>query len=173
MGGSIGVASVIGEGSTFWIRLPVELRDTSTSAEPSIDSDQRQTFPGEQAAGKKRSILYIEDNPANLKLVERIVKRQYDFSLMSAITAEEGLNLATTRQPDLILLDINLPDMDGYAVLHRLKTQSPPSNIPVIALTANAMHSDVRKGKGAGFDDYLTKPINIAELTNTLKKYLG
>ncbi len=173
MGGSIGVTSAVGEGSTFWIRLPVERLHTSTNAEPSIDSGQSQILSGEQTSNKKRSILYIEDNPANLKLVERIVQRRRDFSLISAITAEEGLNLARTCQPDLILLDINLPDLDGYVVLDKLKAQVPPNNAPVIALTANAMHSEVRRGKNAGFDDYLTKPINIAELTNTLGKYLG
>jgi DNA-binding response OmpR family regulator len=108
-----------------------------------------------------------------LKLVERIVQRQPDFSLISATTAEEGLNLARTCQPDLILLDINLPDMNGFTILHKLETQAPPNNAPVIALTASAMHCEVRRGKNAGFNDYLTKPINIAELTNTLKKYLG
>ena len=173
MGGSIGVTSAVGEGSTFWIRLPVEQGHTSTNAEPTISSGQSNTLSDEQMAAKKKSILYIEDNPANLKLVERIVQRQPDFSLISATTAEEGLNLARTCQPDLILLDINLPDMNGYTVLHKLKTQAAPNNAPVIALTASAMHSEVRRGKDAGFDDYLTKPINISELTNTFKKYLG
>jgi PAS domain S-box-containing protein len=173
MGGSIGLTSAVGEGSTFWIRLPVEQGHTSTNAEPSIDSGQSKTQSGEQTVTNTKSILYIEDNPANLKLVERIVQRQPDFSLISATTAEEGLNLARTCQPDLILLDINLPDMNGFTILHKLETQAPPNNAPVIALTASAMHCEVRRGKNAGFNDYLTKPINIAELTNTLKKYLG
>ena len=80
--------------------------------------------------------------------------------------------MAKERQPDIVLLDINLPDTDGYSVLRNLKASEDTADIPVVALTANAMHSEVRRGKHAGFDEYLTKPISVDELLATLEKYL-
>ncbi|WP_198402638.1 PAS domain-containing protein [Marinobacter salinus] len=173
MGGSIGVSSKVGKGSTFWIRLPAECRDTYTSASPTLCLSSSSDGIPDKLQENKRTILYIEDNPANLKLVERIIKRQPRFALVSAISASDGLRLAKNYSPDLILVDINLPDMDGYALLDQLKSVEKLSERPMLALTANAMRNDMQMGRSAGFDDYLTKPINIDELMNTLERYLG
>lgn len=173
MGGSVGVESEVGKGSTFWIRMPAVGQETPTSAQPLQASQSDRSLSKQRSDKPSKKILYIEDNPANLKLVERIVQRQSRMTLVSAITAADGLNLARSSTPDLILLDINLPDLDGYSVLRNLKAMENLDATPIIALTASAMHSEIRRGKNAGFDDYLTKPINIEELVNILQKNLG
>ncbi|WP_417565979.1 PAS domain-containing protein [Marinobacter sp.] len=173
MGGSIGVTSTVGKGSTFWIRLPAEDRDTCTNGSPTLHSNPAPDNGEKNLHAGKCTILYIEDNPANLKLVERIIKREPRFILVSATNAADGLRLASNYPPDLILLDINLPDMDGYSLLGKLKSFKHLSEKPMLALTANAMSDDMQRGRNSGFDDYLTKPINIDELMNTLKKFLG
>lgn len=173
MGGSIGVTSVTGKGSTFWIRLPAESRDTSTNGLPTLHSEPSRASRDDHPETGKRTILYIEDNPANRKLVERIINREPSYALVSAANAVDGLQLAKNNPPELILVDINLPDMDGYALLGKLKSFQHLSETPILALTANAMREDRQRGANAGFDDYLTKPINIDELINTLEKYLG
>jgi len=106
-------------------------------------------------------ILYIEDNPANLKLVERILSRRQQVKLISAATGSLGYEMAISHQPDLILLDINLPGMSGFEVMEQLKQQSSMQQKPVIALSANAMPKDIARGLAAGFSHYLTKPIDI------------
>ncbi|SNC76322.1 PAS domain S-box-containing protein [Marinobacter sp. es.048] len=173
MGGSIGVTSTVGEGSTFWIRLPDESRNTSTNGFPTLHSEPARDNPRLHLTTDKRTILYIEDNPANLKLIERIITRVPRYSLVSALNAADGLQLADNYPPDLILVDINLPDMNGYALLEKLKSIQHLNEKPMLALTANAMREDRQKGASAGFDHYLTKPINIDELINTLDSYLG
>ncbi|MBW7472848.1 PAS domain-containing protein [Marinobacter sp. F4218] len=173
MGGSIGVRSTVDEGSTFWIRLPVQPRDNNTNEEPSLSSDAVWEAPKDQSLAEKPTILYIEDNPANLKLVKRIIQCDARFSLLSASSGEEGLRVADNCKPDLILLDINLPDRDGYQVLHALKSRPGNRSLPIVALTASAMPSEVWRGNNAGFDDYLTKPFNVQELMSTLEKHLG
>jgi len=173
MGGNIGVISTVGEGSTFWIRLPTEQERTSTSALPAIRYPVEPDISTEETRVGKQTILYVEDNPANLKLVERIVRKQSRFILVSALCAGDGLRLAKSHPPDLILVDINLPDMDGYTLLGKLRAEQTLAKKPMLALTANAMNNDIQKGKSAGFDAYLTKPINIDVLVDTLENYLG
>ena len=110
-------------------------------------------------------MLYVEDNPANLKLMETLIDRMEGITMLSAHTGELGLELAEARKPDVIILDINLPGIDGFQALHRLKESETTRDIPVIALTANAMPSEVERGLDAGFHRYLTKPIRIHEVT--------
>jgi CheY-like chemotaxis protein len=117
-------------------------------------------------------VLYVEDNPANLKLVELILRRRPDLQLLSAPNAILGLELAIGHRPDLILLDINLPGMSGYEMLERLQATPALAQTPVIAVSANALPRDVAQGLEAGFLAYLTKPIRVRELLDVLDTYL-
>jgi len=111
-----------------------------------------------------RTVLYIEDNPANLRLVTQLLGRLPNIHMWSAHEPLLGLELAAENNPDLILLDINLPGMDGFEVLKLLRQRDVTRNTPVIAISANAMPKDIERGMKAGFDDYITKPINIQTL---------
>ena len=124
-----------------------------------------------QAKGK-RKVLYIEDNPANLRLVEQVLGNIPDLHMWSAPEPLLGLELANEHIPDLILLDINLPGMDGYQVLEKLRNQENTKGITVIAVSANAMPKDISKSKEAGFDSYITKPINIKKLLTEVESKL-
>ncbi len=158
MGGYIGFESTVAEGSTFWFVLPA---GSDIPGETEYDSHPHTQFEEINKLKGGHSILYIEDNPANLRLVTRLLA---DFSNAHMWSAHEpllGLKLAIEHQPDLILLDINLPGINGYELLQQLRAQDETRNIPVIAISANAMPQDIKKGLDAGFDDYITKPINI------------
>ncbi|MDH5218323.1 MAG: ATP-binding protein, partial [Gammaproteobacteria bacterium] len=170
MNGSIGVESEEAKGSTFWIELPLETNPGHHS--PLFHSDSVVPANTESKHASQHSILYVEDNPANLKLVSQIIKKRKNFTLLSAHSAERGLELAFNSKPNLILLDINLPGMNGYEVLQKLRNNKQTENIPIIAITANAMPDDIKRGKTAGFDDYLTKPIEVTVLLRTLDNYL-
>jgi len=119
-----------------------------------------------------KKVLYIEDNPTNLLLIEHVLARISQVEMFSANNPELGLELSVSESPDLILLDINLPGMDGYEVLKRLRENEKTTNIPVIAISANAMSQDIDKGKNAGFVDYITKPIDIQHFLDLLSKNL-
>ncbi len=166
MGGRIGVESGVGEGSVFWFELklagderaqPIPLAPVSI-----VIAEQFSALP------KARTILYVEDNPANLKLVERLLERRTDIRLLSARDGGVGVQLARTHRPDVILMDINLPGISGIEALRILREDPATAGIPVVALSANAMPRDVEKGMEAGFFRYLTKPIQLGELMETL-----
>ena len=170
MGGNIGAESELGRGSTFWVEFPsVSPADSSVNESSKTDTN----LPLEQAV-QKDTVLYIEDNPANLRLVEQILSSRTNVTMISAPEPNLGLELAYTRLPDLILLDLNLPGMSGFDVLKKLKENNDTKNIPVFAVSANAMIIDIEKGMDAGFDDYITKPIDvktfIVSVTKILKK---
>ena len=118
------------------------------------------------------TILYIEDNPSNLKLVAQILGQRKHINLLTAHTPEIGIGVALARRPELILLDINMPGMDGYQILELLKAESSLKDIPVIVVTANAMPREIKRGMKAGFSDYLTKPLDIKKFLNTVDHYL-
>ena len=171
MGGRVNVQSELGVGSTFWIELPLEsLSDTSRTHEVSTDVDD----PAARFdSGTEYTVLYIEDNPSNIKLMSQLLSRVPHIHLLTAHTSELGIELAMARQPDLILMDINMPGMNGYQVLEVLKAGTSLKNTPVIAITANAMPRDIERGKAAGFADYLTKPLNVEHFLDTVKSHLA
>ena len=165
MGGVIGVESAVGSGSVFWF----ELRST---AAPELAADvaaplgvaQAQAQPG----APRCTLLYVEDNPANLKLVERLVARRPEMRLLSAVNGTLGIDLARDQQPDMILMDINLPGISGIQALKILRDDPLTAHIPVLALSANAMPGDIKRGLEAGFFRYLTKPIKVDEFMDAL-----
>ena len=169
MDGVIGVKSTVGVGSTFWFELmaSAEPRFAPGSGEPSALAPSR--VRGDKPV---RLLLYVEDNLANLRLVERLIERRPELRLISAVTGELGLELARTRLPEVILMDINLPDMSGIEALEVLRRDLATAHIPVVAISANAMPYDIEKGRQAGFFEYLTKPIKVNEFTLTLNAAL-
>jgi PAS domain S-box-containing protein len=163
MGGEIGVASNVGVGTVFWVEL------TASSA-PELAFGPSGDLPADspdhvllQDVSTQRTLLYVEDNPANLTLVEQLIARRSDLKLLTAIDGHLGIQLARTYQPDLILMDINLPGISGYGALEILKKDPSTAHIPIMALSANAVPRDIAKGMDAGFFRYLTKPINVNE----------
>jgi CheY-like chemotaxis protein len=119
------------------------------------------------------TLLYVEDNPANLMLVEGIIARRPDIRLISARDGTQGIALAREAMPDAILMDINLPGISGIEALKALSADSSTAHIPVIALSANAIPRDIEKGLEAGFFRYLTKPIKIVEFMHTVDEALN
>ena len=117
-------------------------------------------------------ILYVEDNPANLMLVEQLIARRLDMRLLSARDGNLGIQIARTRHPEVILMDINLPGISGIEALKILREDPVTAHIPGVALSANAMPRDIEKGLQAGFFRYLTKPIKVHEFMNTLDEAL-
>lgn len=171
MGGSIGVESVPGTGSTFWIELPLETASENFPDAVANPADDAAGLP--VVTGSTRAVLYIEDNPSNLTLVAQILGHVPNIQLLTAHTPEVGIQLARDRHPDLILLDINMPGMNGYQVLEILKTDARLGQVPVLALTAKAMPSDIERGMAAGFADYLTKPLDVPRFIEILSRHLN
>ncbi len=167
MGGRIGFKSEVGKGSTFWVDLPSSPNATEKAQGP-LEPDA----PTAMEAPIAGTLLYVEDNPANMELMEMIVKDFRGLELISARSAEEGLELARSLAPNMVVMDINLPGMDGFEALRRLRDCDQTRNIPVIALSANAMAGDIEKGEVAGFSRYLTKPVRVDELVATIRENL-
>ncbi|MDH6156380.1 MULTISPECIES: PAS domain S-box protein [unclassified Janthinobacterium] len=162
MGGQIGVDSTVGMGTTFWVEF-------QASRAPELHLEEGVALPAVQEDPEsQRTLLYVEDNPANLALVEQLIARRSDLKLLTAIDAHLGIDLARTYQPDVILMDINLPGISGYGALRILHDDPLTSHIPVMALSANAVPRDIEKGLEAGFFRYLTKPIKVVEFMDAL-----
>jgi len=170
MGGRMGYESIEDEGSTFWIEIKSEKSVTTSSA--SQNNSGLAFGTDDSLLRLKGRVLYVEDNPANLLLMQRIIDRVEGVSLRSATDAEQGLKIAEDEQPDLVIMDISLPGMDGFEALERLKANNKTVHLPVIALSANALPAQVARGNNAGFAAYLTKPIDVVEVTARLKTFL-
>jgi len=155
--------SNVGTGSEFWVDLNRKVM--SQPATGNSTSFHREQAPGNLAL---KTLLYVEDNPANLMLVEQIIEEHTQLSFLSAADGSLGIALARVHHPDVILMDINLPGLNGYQALKILREDPATTHIPVIAISANAMPLDIGRGLEAGFFRYLTKPINIKEFLNVL-----
>jgi len=165
MGGDIGAESSVGVGSVFW----VELNSTHPQALSAETIDFMAAPPAEVRSGAQiYTLLCVEDNPANLMLIERLIGRRHDIRLISARDGNIGVEMARAAKPDVILMDINLPGISGIKALKILADDPATASIPVIALSANAMPHDIEKGLEAGFFRYLTKPIKVGEFMETL-----
>ncbi len=165
MGGVIGADSSVGVGSVFWIELsltpapPHAMQETGGAA----------LAPAQAAGGApRRTILYVEDNPANLELVEQLVARRRDLNLLSAADSSVGIEFARAYQPEVILMDINLPGISGIEAMKILHANPATAHIPIIALSANAIPRDIARALDAGFFSYLTKPIKVNEFMDAL-----
>ncbi len=157
MGGTIGVESVVGEGSMFWIDLNLATAP-SFAIQTGEDSLPEQPAPPH---GPLRTVLYVEDNTANLELVEQLIARREDLRLICAADGALGIEFARTYLPDVILMDINLPGINGIDAMKILRADTLTAHIPIVALSANAVPRDIEKALEAGFFNYLTKPIRV------------
>jgi CheY-like chemotaxis protein/anti-sigma regulatory factor (Ser/Thr protein kinase) len=168
MNGQIGVSSKLDIGTEFWVEFPCAEAPTMDEghAAPALLAP---ALPEDAVAGPgRRTMLYVEDNPANMELVEQLIGRRSDLKLLTAINGHLGIVLARAYQPDIILMDINLPGLSGFGALKILREDPATSHIPVMALSANAVPRDIEKGLEAGFFRYLTKPIKVVEFMDAL-----
>jgi PAS domain S-box-containing protein len=169
MHGSIGLHSEPGHGSSFWVELPKADDSAPAPALPEAPAPP-DTSP---VPDLQHELLCIEDNPVNLMLVQHIVALRPQWRLISAASPTQGLELARSRQPRLILLDIHLPEMYGWEVLRVLRADPATRDIPVVAVSAHAMPADLARGRAAGFADYLTKPLALDRVLAVLDAHAG
>jgi PAS domain S-box-containing protein len=165
MDGRIGYESRPGQGSTFWLELP-----TDQSGAPPTEAGEPQARSAPETLAGIAKVLYVEDDPANIRLMEQIMRRFAGITLISAHNASLALALVESARPDVIVLDINLPGMNGIEALDRLQREEATRDIPVIALSANALPGDIKRGLEVGFRHYLTKPINIPKFLDALRE---
>jgi CheY-like chemotaxis protein/anti-sigma regulatory factor (Ser/Thr protein kinase) len=170
MDGEIGVQSEAGVGSVFWIELAL---CSPARIDPADCVQAAPPAPGDAADPVRYTVLYVEDNPANLDLVEQILARRGNVRLLSAANASIGIEFARSHVPDVILMDINLPGINGTDAMRILHAGSRTAHIPVVALSANAVPRDIERGKEAGFLDYITKPIKVSAFLETLDAALA
>jgi PAS domain S-box-containing protein len=165
MEGSFGVESTVGVGSVFWCEL-----NSAAAPQVAVQSGEAEASvrPQLPAGAPRRTLLYVEDNPANMQLVEQLIARYPDIRLVTAVNGTLGIELARATQPKVILMDINLPGISGIEALKILREDPATAHIPVVALSANVMPRDIVKGLEAGFFRYITKPIKVKEFMDTL-----
>jgi PAS domain S-box-containing protein len=169
LGGTFGVESVEGEGSCFWIEIPCANAQSEMLKESLGYSDEVSN-----QAKKTGTILYIEDNASNIELVKQIIHSQKDtIHLITKMYGKEGLRAAVEYLPDLILLDLDLPDIHGSEVLAQLKSDATTFHIPVVIISANAMHKQIESLLNEGAVKYLTKPLDVKEFINVLDEFLS
>lgn len=171
MGGTIGADSTVGMGSLFWIELSAAvalLPRAEVGATVAVIRPSAQT-----GAPMMRTVLCVEDNVANQELIQNLIARRTDIRLLTAVDGANGIALARAEQPDLILMDINLPGMSGLEALKILQQDPSTKHIRVLALSANAMVSDIQEGLSMGFFRYVTKPIQIDAFMQVLDDALA
>jgi PAS domain S-box-containing protein len=165
MAGSIAVESEPGKGTRFTVRLPRQPEPAAPRVTPPSGGDPA---PSPHQRTRSGQLLYIEDNPINQLLVEELVRGHTDLSIESCATGLAGVASAVRLRPDLVLIDIQLPDIDGFEVLRRLRADPATAGVPCIALSANAMPEDIARALAAGFEDYWTKPIAFGSFLSAL-----
>jgi PAS domain S-box-containing protein len=168
MHGDVGFRSVEGEGSEFWVGMPVHVSGVRSSSAPAERAAGTERFVGEG----HRLVLYVEDNPANVTFMKDLLSAFENIDLLTAPTAEIGVELARKHHPEVIIMDINLPGMSGVEALRALRAAPETNDIPVVALTAAASERDRKRGIQAGFYRYITKPVKVDELLDALEALL-
>lgn len=164
MNGAIGVESTVGEGSTFWFDLPVS---NPLPKPKDLDSQRTQPQDGELPHPPLR-VLYVEDNPANRDLMRDVMDLRPNVTLVMAENGKTGLSMALSENPDLILLDMNLPDIDGLKIARQLRTDLQMRDTPIVAVSAGAMARDIERARSVGIDDYICKPFDVSEMLSLL-----
>jgi PAS domain S-box-containing protein len=167
IGGSIGVESKVGHGSTFWIELP------NVKAPKVAASLVTPTLALQTANEAASTVLYIEDDVANVQLVERLLMQRPNINLITSLSGSMGVELAQQYRPDLILLDVHLTDIHGFEVLEHLQGDSRTIDIPVVVLSADATTWQRRRFRNAGVYDYLSKPLDLQQLLDVIDQHLG
>jgi CheY-like chemotaxis protein len=170
MRGEVGFRSVAGMGSEFWVDVPVHTTQKA-SEKPKGPAHHAGHFSG-GASQATRLVLYVEDNPANVAFMRDLVSTFDDLVLITAASAELGIELARARRPEVVIMDINLPGMSGIDALRTLREHPETATVPVIALTAAASERDKERGSRAGFFRYLTKPVKVDEFVGALEALL-
>jgi PAS domain S-box-containing protein len=169
MHGSVGFNSEVGTGSEFWIDLPIDPQDTADLPAARIGVG----IASPLASGERRhAVVYVEDNPSNIAFMRELFESLPSVELLTAPTAEIGIELIRGRLPKVVIMDINLPGMSGFEAVKRLRDWPETSDIPVIGLSAAALARDTTRARDAGFYRYLTKPVKVDELTDTLERLL-
>ena len=166
MHGSIGVDSTIGSGSRFW----VELARAESPFERVALTKQNGSQPPSGPEPTQRTILYVEDNLSNLTLIEQMLDDQSNIKLITAMQGQLGIELARQHSPDLILLDLHLPDLPGWEVLSRLQRQKATREIPVVVISADATSRQIQRLMAAGASAYLTKPLDMQEFFRVINE---
>ncbi|MBF0248541.1 MAG: PAS domain S-box protein, partial [Alphaproteobacteria bacterium] len=173
MNGRIGFDSTPGEGTTFWVEFPVVGKASDPVARAAAALDDSPFKPVAAPSERVHTVLYVEANPANAEVMKHLFAMMDGVELRLAQDAELGIAMAQGDPPDLILMDINLPGMNGIEATRVLKESGNTAGIPVFAVSAEAMQNTIDKAMAMGFADYITKPINLAEVADKVRKALG
>lgn len=168
MGGKVGVSSTLDEGSTFWLELPRDLAQPQATLEEEMPVQSRS-----EDLSRTFTVLYIEDDMSNFRLIERILSHRASLRIMNAMQARPGIEYAREHQPDLILLDVNLPDLPGYEVVRRLQEEPRTAQIPLIIISADATQRQIEHFMSAGARAYLTKPLDVQQFLEVVDTVLG
>ncbi|MDZ4283564.1 MAG: ATP-binding protein [Hydrogenophaga sp.] len=168
MGGEIGADSTQGVGSVFWVEMAL-----ASAPGLALELTEEQPAPLAADGAEMHTVLYVEDNPANLELVEQIIARRSNLRLLGAADASLGIEFARVYRPKVILMDINLPGISGIEAMKILRSDPVTAHIPIIALSANAVPRDIQRGMEAGFFNYITKPIKVGQLMDAIDAALA